>query len=165
MSNPNNKEVYEVFGDPTAPAGAQNRGISSGYNFENTAAAKPLILWDDMLLTMDVYMLPEAPAYGIIFCPQCARNGRQNALRISQENKKFEIDLGRKPTALLRKLGVSSEQLAKDLGLYSTDDLNGLISIEHIRCSWEEDPDLRRGYGLGVCGWSVVIENNIARNV
>lgn len=162
MSNPS-KEVFQIYGDQADPS--RSKGLMPTYNLTNTAASKPVILWEDMLLTMDVYTLPNAPSYGIIFCPQCARNGRHNALRISQENKRFEIDLDRKPLELLKRLGMTADQLAQDLGLSHVDDLNGTISTEPIRCSWEEEPDLQRSFGLGVCGWHVAIDNNVARNV
>jgi hypothetical protein len=136
--------------------GDEARGMTSGYNLTNTAAAKPLILWEDKLLTMDVYAMPNTPMYGHIYCPQCARNGRQNMLTVRQEAKQMNFEPGQMPAKLAKHLGMSYDQLALDLGLEHVSHLAGVISVEKIACSWD---------GLSVCSWSVVIDNNIARNV
>jgi len=152
------KEVFQQFGD-------EGRGVTSGYNLTNTAAAKPIILWEDKLLTMDVYAMPGSPMYAHIYCPQCARNGRQKMLTVRQEAKKMDFEPGQMPAKLAKTLGMTYEQLAADLELEDIQSLTGVITLEPIACTWEEDDTARRDFGLSVCSWSVVIDNNIARNV
>jgi hypothetical protein len=156
MNSPQKKnELFEIRGDA-------QRGVTSGVNFTGVAA-KPVVLYRDKLLTLDVYALPGQPMYVILYCPLCEVNRPPDApqnqsLRISEDNKKIDFD----PMATPKIPGFTSQELAQYLG---REEVRGRISIEPFRCTWEEKSDLRRGFGLGVCTWNVVIENNIARDV
>lgn len=45
------------------------------------------------------------------------------------------------------------------------DRVKNVLSVEPFRCTWETDPEGRRmEFGLGMCGWSVGISNNVARD-
>jgi len=69
------------------------------------------------------------------------------------------------PARVAKQLGMSYEELARYLELDNVEGLRGGLSIGKIGCTWEEDPTARRSFGLATCQWSVVIDNNIARNV
>ncbi len=169
MNSPNQmkqNELVEVRGDATLPTG--ERGKASGLNLANTATAKPIVLYRDKLLTLDVYSLPGQPMYIILYCPLCDLNRprkekQKQSLRISEDNKKIDFD----PKALPNIPGFSSPQeIVNSLDhVTSVDQIRGRISVEPFGCTWEEKSDLRRGFGFGVCGWKVVIENNIARDI
>lgn len=159
MSNsPKGKELFQVYGDP-------GRGVTTGYDLTKNAAVRPLILWEDKLLTVDIYAMPGTPMYGHIYCPQCARNGRQSLLTIRQEAKSMNLDVDAMPARVAKALNMTYEELARYLDLGSVNELKGVLSVEKIGCSWEEDPTAKRTFGFATCPWSVVIDQNIARSV
>ena len=166
MSNSIRKEAFQIAGDQLDPAGTGLRGKTAGYNLGANVAARPIVLWRDRLLTVDLYSMPGAPMYAIIYCPICAdaavSQGREvPSLKIDQRNKKIEFEPGVPPKIP----GFSTSELVKYLGAQSAEDIAGRLSIETFGCSWEAEPTLRRQFGLGVCNWRVTIDNNVARDV
>jgi hypothetical protein len=144
-------------GDAADPSGTGKRGISSGVDFSKTAKGHPIVFYraqdgTEFFLTADVYALPGEPMAVHIYCPLCA-----NHLIIRQDNKAIDYD----PDARVVIPGFRSEEIIAGLGVA---DLGGRLSVEPFRCTWEEKPELRRSYGFGVCGWSVSIQNNVARS-
>lgn len=165
ISTPVNKPKRDVFEikasrDPIGqhPLAKQKKGALGSFNLE--VQSVPVILHYpggrlgyEHFHTADLYQLDGAKPYLLIFCPLC-----QNNLRISADNKKFDYDPERKP----RFKGWSEYEVCKALGIV---DIGGSFSTEEIACSWELEPDLRRSFGLAVCPWRAVIENNIIREV
>lgn len=150
------KSIVEIkrSRDPSGSTGLI--GHSAGYNFES--AAKKIALHylarngREFFLTADYYDL-ETPHYLLIYCPNC-----QNTLRISADNKRIEFEPEGKP-----KFGSYREEaVLAGLELMS---YGGLLSVESFGCTWELEPTLRRGFGLAVCNWRVVIEKNVIRDV
>jgi hypothetical protein len=47
------------------------------------------------------------------------------------------------------------------------DEETGLISIERFGCTWELDDKepTAQHFGMSLCGWSVVVDNGVARDV
>lgn len=167
-SNPFEDNIFQVAGDPPVPGG---RGSAPGYNLANTAAAKPLVLYGDRLLTVDYYRMEGAPDYLLLICPKCGPNlsdhpgEHARSLRVGGDRKRFHIE-NDFPRTILKKLGETPESLARKLGYGDcVDAIRGVLTIEEpIGCVWEPDPTLHRGYGFGVCNWRVVIEGGIARD-
>lgn len=120
-------------------------------------AVRPVIHYrgrhGEAFLTADVYAPQGLPRYILITCPVC-----ENALTIKEDRKAFELDLERTP----RFPGFVIPELLIGLGLPH---IGPLLSMEPIRCTWESEPSLRRGFGLGICTFSVAITHNIARDV
>lgn len=167
--NARSKEVFQISGDHNEVG--RTHGIS-GPDFTNSTLCKPVVLWRDRLLTLDVYALPGQPMYVILYCPLCQMrdpdNKRNMSLRIMEDNKKIDLDVNRIP----KFPGISTEELVAQLGLKSKDELKGTISIEPFGCTWEESADQNKGGSMiagglitSCCNWRVVIENNIARDV
>lgn len=155
-------ELFPIAGDnPT-----QNRGVVSGPNFTGAAEAKPIVLWRDRLLTLDVYQLPNQPMYVILYCPICM-GGEKNdhSLRITEDNKAIDFD----PKAMPKIPGFTHDELVHSLGLSHKSEIAGRISIEPFGCTWEAEADLKRATGhiggFSVCPWNVEITNNIAKDV
>lgn len=152
-----NQEIFEIASDIPDPAGFNVVGRQSSLNI-GKPHLRPLIKWNDQILTLDLYMLPDEPMYVVLYCPLCARNYKSPpALRISQENKKIDLDITREP----KFPGIDMEAMKRDLG---REEIKGIISIEAFRCTWEEEPELRRSW-LSICPWSVVVDNNVCRSV
>lgn len=156
------REFFSVKDDAPKmrdPSGTGLVGRAVGnQDFSQNADGHPVILYRtkdgvDFFLTADVHMAPGQPMLVYIYCPLC-----NNHLTIKQTNKSIDYD----PHAPVKLPGYDAVQVAAGLGVSS---LGGRISIERLRCTWEEKPDLRRSFGFGVCNWSVVIDDNVARNI
>lgn len=158
--NNQSQEFFSVKDDSrpmTDPSGTGLIGRANGHEF-NDADGHPIVVWkakdgQTFFLTLDVHEIPGQPLTVYVYCPLC-----KNHLTIRQGNKAIDYDRNVQP----KLPGYDTVEVLKGLGVAS---LGGRISIEPFRCSWEEKPDLRRSYGFGVCGWSVAIDNNVARNV
>jgi hypothetical protein len=155
--NPLN-EFYTVKKDAADPSGTGQRGLAPGVDLSKSAVGHPVILYrtkegKEFFLTADVYAIPGEPMAVHVYCPLCS-----NHLTIRQDNKAIDYDRH----ATVKIPGYRTEEILAGLGL---PDLGGRLSVEPFRCSWETVPDLRREFGFGVCTWSVVIDNNLARNV
>jgi hypothetical protein len=126
-------------------------------------AVRPLIHYKgrhgEHFLTADVYALPGVPRYIMIMCPVCAMNNpdANNSLKISEDNKKFDLDLERMASFP----GFSTPELLHGLRL---ENLGPRFSCEPFRCTWESQPSLRRGFGFGVCDFAISVTNNIGRD-
>jgi hypothetical protein len=144
------------------------RGRASGTDMTNSAFRKPVILWRDRLLTMDVYAVPGEPMYINTFCPLCEMRYGENlnhSLTIKQERKPFHLEPDAMPHAVAKKTGMSFEEMARYLKLPTVQHLSGVLTFdEPFNCTWEEEPELRRAH-FAVCQWRVIVENNIARDV
>lgn len=167
LANSPRNSLEQLCGDPASPM--PNHGLMSGPSMTQSAWRKPVILWRDKLLTVDCYWQPNTPLWLHLFCPLCEmRQGPnlQDALKVAQDKKHFELEPDTMPHAVAKKLGMSFEQMAQSLGLNHVNQLMGRLNVtEPIKCTWETEPELRRSHGLAVCNWRVVIENNIARDV
>ena len=154
---PNKKEAYPIAGDHSV------RTSFTGANLTNSTLVKPIVLWRDRLLTLDVYAVEGAPPYIILFCPLCRRRDpdSDHSLRICGDNKKIDLAINAIPNIP----GFTTPELVQYLGLPGTEHLRGRISVETFGCSWESDPTSKKEFGFGVCGWRVKIDDNIAREV
>lgn len=157
------KQLIPIAGD--APDGASGfKGFSSTFQFGNVIA-KPNLFYQTshipLILEADIHGSAEAPEVAdfiLLFCPLCLAGGRKNTLRISKGNKRFFFSPQetREPFP-----GWTPEQM---LGLPGGG-VGGLLSVEKFRCTWEEDPSIRRGAGFAGCSWHVQIERNVIIDV
>ncbi len=162
MQAKSKKELFQLSGD-------KSQGITAGSNLTNSALCHPVVLYRgrgmERLLTIDVFALPGEPMYAIVYCPLCQTRDPENkhnrSLTIKEANKKIDVD----PKAFPRIPGFTTEELVRELGLQHRDELLGRISIEPFGCTWEEEPELKRDFGMSCCTWKVAINNNIARDV
>ena len=156
MQAPSKKEIFHVSGD-------QHRGVTSGVNLNNSALCKPVVMYRDLFLTLDVYEMPGVPMYIVVRCPLCQMrdpNSQGMDLTIKADQKAIELD----PKKVPKFPGWNTKELARELGLQSVNDLRGLLSVEPFKCTWEAEPGLKRDFGFSRCTWSVSIRNNIARD-
>lgn len=161
MSQNPTKQFFSVKDDARRmadPSGTGMVGRAVGEHDMSGADGHPIVLYktkegQDFFLTLDVHQIPGQPTTVYLYCPLC-----NNHLTIRQDNKAIDYD----PKAPVKLPGYDAAQVMAGLGVVG---LGGRISIEPFRCSWEEKPDLRRSFGFGVCGWSVAIDNNVARNL
>lgn len=156
------KEVFHVAGDAPDPRGGDLRGVAAGYDLTRSALGRPMLHYrlpdgTELVLEADVYAMPEQPIYVLMLCPRCLAGGRQNALRIVQGAKAMVYE----PAAAVPPFpGWTQEQMAHAF----PHGAGGLLSVEAFGCTWEETPELRRDFGMSVCGWRVAIDKNVVRD-
>lgn len=141
LYDPQTEEPYFIAGDPEDKFRARGNpddptGMAAGYRFHKMGEANPQIRYKDFLLTCDMYISPDKSEMQLVLiCPRC-----MNQLRISSKDKDMHWD--------------------PEKG----------ISISPFRCSWEigrgtdGTADDRIAYGLGLCNWSVGVENGVAKD-
>lgn len=159
--HPSYRETFHVAGDVDDPAGLAPKGVAPGYRLTQSALGHPVVFYSfgaggEILMTLDVYKLPEQPMYIHLLCPHCMARGHQNALRIVEGNKEISYDPdGRVPTF--------PGWLEADMVRALPNGPGGLISVSRFRCSWEASPEESRRFGLNICDFDVVIDRNVAR--
>ena len=121
------------------PTGRMIQGKSAGYNVTEHAYGHPQVRWGDILLTLDVYRMPNGLLEVHLYCPECAKHGDKHMLRVTSERKRIDYN----PTI--------------------DPDRGGRLNVERFRCVWVPD---KQNFSSGVhqCTWSVEIANNIARD-
>lgn len=124
-----------LTGMPGVETARAGGGIMSTVRMTKSAAGHPKVRYKDFVLELDVYEPPGAPRYVHLICPRC-----RHALRITEDRKAMEYD----PT--------------RDV------ENGGRISVEKFTCTWELPEDRRMEFGLGLCRWTVAIDNNVARD-
>ena len=158
----NKKELFHVSGDQ------HNGGMRGGTtaNLNNSALCHPVVFYPkkEIFLTLDVFSLPGAPMYVVIRCPICqARNPNSEGMDLTIKEDQKDIHLDHKSIPSFP--GFTTSELVEGLGLQNQDELRGRISIEPFGCTWEAEPELRRGFGFSCCEWNVAIKNNIVVDV
>ena len=137
--DPHTEELIYQSGDAPDPEGQIGGGFQQSINLGKSASGHPKIRYRDIVIEADVYDLEGVAFHVMILCPRC-----RNSLRISRERKAIDWD----PEAGHPQDG-------------------GQISIEPFQCTWEngERNGERQDFGLGLCGWRVAVDKNIARDV
>lgn len=141
MSHPGNvlrqnEEIFHIAGDVPDPTGQSNiRGVQSTTLLDKSKI-EVTVRYRDFLMTCDLYQLAGTPDRLILICPRC-----KNVLTISGDKKHLEYQ-------------------ASELQQFG-----GKLNVEAFQCTWEADPNGRRmEFGLGLCGWRVGIDNNVAKD-
>lgn len=150
MQAPKKRELFHIAGDP-------EHGYSATMDLTSQAAGHPVIFYKDRVLVADVYALPDEPMYIHLLCPFSTPN-EKHGLRISQERKLIEYD----PAGIVPPPPNWTQQQLLEC---FPQGLGGLLNVEEFSCTWEAEPELRRQFGMSMCPWKVVIENNVARDV
>lgn len=140
-------DVYQQ-GQGLDPGGSGMVGMASQMNLQKTALGHPLIRYKDIVLEADVYAEPGGGLIVNLYCPRC-----RHSLTIRSEHKAVEFE----PQTHLDK--ATGRRVKR-----------GKISVEPFRCTWENGRDTdatgadRMQFGLGLCNWTVAIDNNVARD-
>ena len=156
------KELFHMAGDAADPAdGRRRRGaVAPGYNLSNGATAKVMVIYPpaNAVLELDLYGPHDAPEYLHLICPLCLSRGHKNMLTIPKAKKAISWD----PDAVVPPFpGWSRADMERN---FAAGGLRGLLSIEPFACTWEEQPELERSFGLSRCGFRVVISKNVAKD-
>lgn len=154
------KDLVHIGGDVPDPSRRSSaRGHQTTYDLERTKFGEPKIFYQDRagqqyVLTVDIYKYEGAPIELMMFCPRCSKKGAMHTLRITGEHKHIEYDPDHNPIVPWGDNGRPVE-------------LGGRLSIERFKCTHELDSTKGVGFvgSANLCNWSVVVVENIARDV
>lgn len=161
-------ETFHVAGDKLDPSGTGMRGVAPGYRFTQSAVGHPVCHYsfgpgNMMLVTLDVYALPEQPMYLHLICPHCYLRGMTNAIRITADQKGMSYD----PKAFAPNFpGLSDAKMAQ----LCPQGTGGLLSVEPFQCTWEWDGQQRVDKNsvlaqTTLCDFHVAIDKNVLRRI
>lgn len=136
-------------------AGDERSGLSSIRSL-TTLKQEVVVLFGDVFMTLDVYVLPGEPMTIHLYCPRCTKHSR-----ITGKHKEIAFD----PMSLnpqIKKIRASGNPELVPLEM-------GRLSIEAFECPWEmgDDQHVQGGVhtGVSLCRMRLVIDDNVAREV
>lgn len=164
------KKLVHIAGDTkisekVARDARGNVVMEQSIHLNSKAIGHPIVLYKDRsgveyVLTLDVYKFAGEPMKVHLICPRCSERGQENALTVNEGQKRIEYD----PKAPM------TMTLNNEDGRPVLTDLGGQISIERFTCTWEFDitAEVARNAGFvrgnNLCGWTVEIIRNIAKD-
>lgn len=152
------REVVRLAGDVPDPTGVSpnHRGIQSTH-FLTGGKQEVVVVYADVLMTLDVYALPGEPVRVQMICPRCHKHST-----ITSDRKRIEYD-----AKALNPQAKWIHLLAGSVAELAAISVFGLLSIEPFECTWElgEDRHVAGGLhsGASLCRLKLVIDNNRAR--
>ena len=168
------REVVQLAGDAPPPQGLTNcaGGLDSTYQL-TAGKQEVVVVFGDLLLTLDVYALPGEPMRVQIICPRCHKHStiRGDQKKIEYEPKSMNPRRDRilwmaRSTGLAPEQDLFSKERRELAEVVSIADF-GRISIEPFECAWEiGDAKHVPGAlhtGASLCRLRLVIEDNRAR--
>jgi hypothetical protein len=165
------REVVQLAGDAPDPMGlVSGRGLQSTHRL-TAGKQEVVVVFGDMLLTVDLYALPGEPVRAHLICPRCHKQ-----LQIQGDRKHIEFDprvMNPMRTQVLeaargRALRAPSIEAARHelAELVAIADF-GRLSVEAFECPWEmgDAPHVpgQVHTGASLCRQRLVIDNNRAR--
>lgn len=142
------KELVQLAGDAPDPHGTGRRGIASTTRLDAGKVEVLVPYRGDLLMTVDVYVLPNEPIQVHYVCPRCHKLGR-----ITGDRKQIEFD---------PKAGRAIE--LDGAKIYNGGELN----IEPFQCTNElpEHAHHVRGdrHGLTLCKLTLAIDRSVAKD-
>jgi hypothetical protein len=138
------REVVQIAGDPM-------HGLRSTVNL-TAGKHEVAVLYKDLIMTVDVYMVPGEPLKIHLLCPKCHKHST-----IPGERKAIDFE----PIA-------TNPQWARVAEVMPGMNPLGRLSVEEFECPWEmgEDKHVRGGLHTGVtlCRQRLAIDNNRAKD-
>jgi hypothetical protein len=151
------REVVQLAGDAPDPTGVTGgRGLLSTHRMTG-GKQEVVVLYKDMILTVDVYALPGEPTRAQIICPRCHKHST-----IPGDRKRIEYDSGALNPIQRQILSQAHQpEIARIVQF-------GRLSIETFECAWEIGDDRHVSgalhTGASLCRLRLVIEDNRARD-
>lgn len=169
------REVVQLAGDAPDPTGVTGgRGLLSTHRL-NAGKQEVVVVYKDLILTVDIYALPGEPLRAQLICPRCHKH-----LTIPGDRKKIEFE----PTSLnpvrqkiLEMTGMSRPPPSNPTimdnavreawgGLMKLSEF-GRLSVETFECTWEIGDEQHvpgaMHTGASLCRLRLVIEDNRAQ--
>ena len=148
-------ELVQIAGDAPDPTGlSDNRGMLSTTNLA-TGKIEVMVIYGDVLMTVDVYQVPGEPLKIHLLCPRCRK-----CSTVSGDHKgiSFEPNEPNPQHAALVAMGAAPPVAAVHMGR---------LSIETFECAWEmgDAPHVAGGVhtGAALCRLRLAIDGNRAK--
>lgn len=153
------REVVQLAGDAPDPTGLTNQfGLQSTHRLTG-GKQEVVVVYGDLLMTLDVYALPGEPMRVQIICPRCHKH---STIRGDQKRIEYEPTSLNPQAKRIHLLAESVAELAK-ISVF------GRLSVEPFECAWEiGDAKHVPGAvhtGASLCRLRLVIDDNRAREV
>jgi len=152
------REVVQLAGDAPDPTHLSSaRGLQSTHNLI-AGKQEVLVLYKDLVMTIDVYAVPGEPLKVHMICPRCHKLGT-----ISGDRKAIDFEpLAANPA---QSDIVAMGEVPPTVRAMSA---HGRISIEPFECAWEigDDRHVAGSHHTGVtlCRQKLAIDNNRAKD-
>lgn len=167
------REVVQLAGDAPDPTGLTDQiGRQSTHRLTG-GKQEVVVVYGDLLMTLDVYALPEEPMRVQIICPRCHKHST-----IRGDQKKIEYEpkaMNPMSATILAMAGGAQQELlgswSRNTALVELASIAnfGRLSVEPFECAWEiGDAKHVPGAlhtGASLCRLRLVIDNNRAREV
>jgi len=152
------REVVQLAGDAPDPTGLTNHtGLQSTRRL-TAGKREVVVVFGDLLMTLDVYALPGEPMRIQIICPRCHKHST-----IRGDAKKIEYEPNSLNPMIRRVLRMAPNVREFVRATF------GRLSVEAFECAWEiGDAKHVPGAvhtGASLCRLKLVIEDNRAREV
>jgi len=150
------KDVVRLAGDVPDPIGSGTRGYQSS-TFLNRDKREVLVVFGDLVMTVDIYQVPGEPLVAYLYCPRCHKH-----LTVRADQKAIDYDPGadNPMRGAISALGKLPPELVAALE-------KGRLSIAPFECTWEVGDDkYAKGSvhtGAALCRLRLAIEDNRAR--
>lgn len=153
------REVVQLAGDAPDPTGLTTQtGLQSTHRLTG-GKQEVVVVYGDMLMTLDVYALPGEPMRVQIICPRCHKHST-----IRGDAKKIEYD-----AKALNPQSRRIHLLAQSVAEIAAISVFGRLSVEPFECAWEigDAPHVPGAVHTGatLCRLRLVIDNNRAGEV
>lgn len=157
------RPLVQLAGDVPDPTGySSHRGFQSTTRL-SAGKQEVLVVYGDLLLTVDVYVVPGEPLVVHLYCPRCRKHA---TVRGDQKAIDFEPTAENPMRAHIAAIGASgaSGDVPPEVARLAL----GRLSIEAFECPWEmgEDAHVQGGVhtGAALCRQRLVIDANRARD-
>lgn len=151
------REIVQIVGDAPDPTGLTSwRGAQSTTRL-NAGKEEVLVLYGDLIMTVDIYRVPDEPVLAHIFCPRCHKLST-----IRGDQKVIAFDPGAVNPVLqdIRRMGSLSPEILSVMAV-------GRLSIEAFECTWEVGDDRHAVGGVhtgaSLCRLRIAIDDNRAK--
>lgn len=149
------REIMQLAGDAPDPTGLTDyRGAQSTLRL-NGGKREVVVVYHDVLMTVDVYALPGEPMHISLLCPRCHK-----PLRIPGDRKSIDFEPNALNPARIAAAGLPPEVAAVAA--------TGKLSVEPFECTWELGDDKHVAGGLhtgtNLCRLRIAIDNNRAKD-
>lgn len=175
------REVVQLAGDAPDPSGITDQRGRMATTRLTGGKHEIVVVFGDLLMTVDVYALPGEPLKVHLICPRCHK-----MLHIRGDQKRIEYDPQALNPARRRVAAVTGMSVARVEARWSQDHVRisrgqeearhimslagtGRVSIETFECTWEMGDDRHVAgavhTGSSLCRLRLTIDNNRAWEV
>lgn len=151
------REMVRLAGDVADPTGATGARGSLSMTSLTRDKEEVLVVFGDLVMTVDVYRLPNEPLQVHITCPRCHNH---STIRADRKDVDYDPKAANPMRRTILGMAGGNPEIASLVDF-------GEISVETFECSWEigNDKHVQGGVhtGVSLCRMRMAIDRNRAR--